>query len=680
MRIASVTISGFRGVRDTVQLVLPPGFAVVTGRNGSGKSTLCDAIEFAFTGTIRGGSKHKEKGENIEDYLWWRGSGEAKFKEVSVGLVAPDGSTFTVTRTPDGDTTSFGGDLESILCDGRNGVKHGTEKLCRTTIVRDEEITTISVDLAETDRFEFVRSALGTVDFSDVEEKCKKVQAQIDQRAVKLSAEYELLRKQISDLTTRISAAKTEAVLSPDVASAERVLREALGSNIDAESEIIPRAQQRVAELRVAVDNLLRVSRSWSQLQSRRQQVLSSHYLAQLDEKRLALAKLRAELSDAEKKHAIAAATVADREQGQPRLATLAQLHSQGKRLGLEAGHCPLCGSTVDVEAFDKHLQQVAQIVSQASSDLQQAIKERDDSEQAARQIRVQISVLEGEERTLSQAGSLIEEEEARLRTSAQQYGYVSSEDFRPETLAVLVEATRELMSKLERAVATLDASRQLERVARMERELVELRANCDTVEARGNRCSDALKQIKDALAAIKRTRGEIVEDQLAQLTPLIDEIYARLRPHVDWAHVGYRLRGDVRRFLSFEVGDGLNPSFLFSSGQRRAAGLAFLFAVHLSREWCKLRTLILDDPVQHVDDFRALHLAEVLASVRRNNRQIVCTVEDEPLAELLCRRLRSEAGDEGCLIQMEYESTQGVHLKSQRRISPISSNILVSA
>jgi len=48
----------------------------------------------------------------------------------------------------------------------------------------------------------------------------------------------------------------------------------------------------------------------------------------------------------------------------------------------------------------------------------------------------------------------------------------------------------------------------------------------------------------------------------------------------------------------------------------------------------------MLDDPVQHVDDFRAVHLAEVLAHLVSEGRQIVCAVEDEALAELMCRRL----------------------------------------
>jgi len=56
----------------------------------------------------------------------------------------------------------------------------------------------------------------------------------------------------------------------------------------------------------------------------------------------------------------------------------------------------------------------------------------------------------------------------------------------------------------------------------------------------------------------------------------------------------------------------------------------------------------LLDDPVQHVDDYRALNLVEVLAAVRRSGRQVVVAVEDAALADVLCRRLRSSQTEAG--------------------------------
>lgn len=131
---------------------------------------------------------------------------------------------------------------------------------------------------------------------------------------------------------------------------------------------------------------------------------------------------------------------------------------------------------------------------------------------------------------------------------------------------------------------------------------------------------------------------------------------------------------------LSLEVGAGLNPNFIFSSGQRRAAGLAFLIAIFLSRSWCKLKTLVLDDPVQHVDDYRALHLTEVLAAVRRTGQQIICTVEDRALAELLARRLRSGFDDPGAVIELAYRPGEGAGVAKIRALAPLARQVLVAS
>ena len=133
------------------------------------------------------------------------------------------------------------------------------------------------------------------------------------------------------------------------------------------------------------------------------------------------------------------------------------------------------------------------------------------------------------------------------------------------------------------------------------------------------------------------------MDERLATISPLLSELFLRLRPHIDWRNIEYRIRGDVRKFLSLSVGDELNPQFVFSSGQRRITGLAFLLSVHLARQWSALNSLVLDDPVQHIDDYRALNLVEVLSAIRMDKRQVICAVEDAALAVRPAEEQREE-------------------------------------
>jgi chromosome segregation protein len=61
--------------------------------------------------------------------------------------------------------------------------------------------------------------------------------------------------------------------------------------------------------------------------------------------------------------------------------------------------------------------------------------------------------------------------------------------------------------------------------------------------------------------------------------------------------------------------------------------------------------------------------LVETLAALRMLGRQIVCTVEDPALADLLCRRLRSNSNESGMRIDLGYEVGEGVRIESRRTI-----------
>src|SRR3546814_1080762 len=75
----------------------------------------------------------------------------------------------------------------------------------------------------------------------------------------------------------------------------------------------------------------------------------------------------------------------------------------------------------------------------------------------------------------------------------------------------------------------------------------------------------------------------------------------------------------------------------------------------------------MLDDPVQHVDDFRTVHLAELAAQLVAEGRQIVCAVEDAALAELLSRRLPVMKPDAAKRVTMGSDDDGDLTITSER-------------
>ena len=681
MRLSYVQVVGFRGFRELTRVEIPPGFAIIVGSNGSGKSTVCDAIEFALTGNIRGSSDHREKGESIHDYLWWRGPRPPAENYVEIGLTNAQGATVVVRRSPTELTVTPSARLEDLLVTGGPALENPLGQLCRTAILRDEEITRLSVDLRETERFEFVRSALGTADFRTADESAKRVGDLLKRHHETARRDYELQRDRIAQLTTRMSQARTQAARAGGLAEAEATLKEGLEEPIGNGVELLAKSQRAVATQRQRVDGLKRGYARLTDIAGRLTQLSTPQHLAAIDGLEEKLRAADAAATEANRESETVQEELSKFQAASPRNLSLAQLLEHGRRLGLDDGDCPLCGVAQTDEHFKSHLETLDATLAAADATLASLSRNSADTAQRALEATRVVDSLRSELTRLRGSEVSTRAEFSVLCGELEPLGFrcAGAPAQGLQELASLIETLQLTVAKTESALAVIAASQAASQILELERESAAARERLVAAEKTLSDVARAQGQVKDAAQTIKRVQGELVDEQLAALSPLLVELYERLRPHVDWLKVRYNLRGDVRRMLSLEVGAGINPNFVFSSGQRRAAGLAFLIAIFLSRNWCKLRTLVLDDPVQHVDDYRALHLTEVLAAVRRAKHQIICTVEDRALAELLARRLRSDFDDQGAVIELAYTPGEGAGVAQVRSLAPLTRQVLVA-
>lgn len=639
MKLDFVEVCGFRGFREKVRVNFGSGFTVITGRNGVGKSTLCDAVEFALTGSIDKYAVEKAAQESLNDYLWWRGEGKPSGHYVTVSFKRDDGETFAITRTRTSGADKTTAQIETALCHSMRP-DDAIRQLCRTSIIRDEWIAALSLDLSETERFELVRSALGPVQGVDFGVKAKAVVKSIETANVVRQNAYIDARAQLTNALTQLSEAKEAINRAGDVSAAMQTLAAATPSGPE---ELVARLAAGRAAL---TDGRARLGAMGEAIAQGREVLALRRAFDAPDavQKREAA---RARLDDANKSKAEAerAALEAERslqveERGNAVAASLAAIIEHGEKLGRHDEHCPLCAASRTNEEFAAGLalarKRMGALASGVAAARQRAIAARELLRRATAELEKVQAVYTAFE---SEQSRLMAREQAHVETF-QRHGL----EFRfvrdPDGLEHYLTAERDRLINLERALLTLEVSQSISKLASLEDRIAALRKEADAAAAQVENSERALATAKAMDRGVRSISGEIIDERLAQISPLLNELYQRLRPHYDWRSIEYSIRGDVRRFLSLKVGDGLNPQFVFSSGQRRAAGLAFLLSVHLARAWTPWRTLLLDDPVQHIDDFRALHLIEVLAAFRLDGRQIVCAVEDPALAELLCRRL----------------------------------------
>ena len=116
----------------------------------------------------------KSAQESFSDYLWWRGEGNPEAHYVTAAFMADDGEPFAITRTRETGSDRTPEDIQAVLCAG-SAPDNALKQLTRTSIIRDESISALSLDLKETERFEFVRSALGAFEGTALAVKAKEV-------------------------------------------------------------------------------------------------------------------------------------------------------------------------------------------------------------------------------------------------------------------------------------------------------------------------------------------------------------------------------------------------------------------------------------------------------------------------------------------------------------------------
>jgi chromosome segregation protein len=356
--------------------------------------------------------------------------------------------------------------------------------------------------------------------------------------------------------------------------------------------------------------------------------------------------------------------------------AHLTALLEHGEHLGLQDGHCPLCTASRSEQEFAaalaaarRRLAERGERLAEVTNALQDAQSAARDASRALEQAKVKV-VVEVERK--AEVDRRLNEVRELYRT----HSFAGAPDD-PAVAQALLLSEQERLTRLERALYTLEASSAADRVASIEARVAAFRQRADAEAAKlveAERAAEAARQIDNSAKTIA---NQLLTEQFDTVMPLLKELYRRLRPHSEWTDIDSDFGGRVKASLNFTVGEGHNIQFLFSSGQRRAAGLAFLLAIHLSRRWCEWKSLLLDDPVQHIDDYRALNLVEVLAAIRRSGRQVIIAVEDAALADLLCRRLRSSIGETGRRFELQTSKTGTAEIAVVQDIYPMPREVL---
>jgi hypothetical protein len=243
-------------------------------------------------------------------------------------------------------------------------------------------------------------------------------------------------------------------------------------------------------------------------------------------------------------------------------------------------------------------------------------------------------------------------------------------EKFDGPAFAATIEALRTVWSATGDLATFLRALPAGDEIAAAEGELRRLDAVLLDAREQVVAASSREEEARTLQRAATRAAAGVSDSRFRELAPLIRDIFSRLDPHpvfkdLDFALGVYRERGEARPVVR-DVDETVEaePLIVFSSSQANVAALSYFLALGWAAGADAMPFVLLDDPLQSLDDVNALGFADLCRHIRQQ-RQLIVSTHDRRLAALLERKLAPRGpGETTRLIEFTSWTKRGPQLE----------------
>jgi exonuclease SbcC len=689
MRLVSLELSGFRAFASRQFFDLDADAVIVVGANGHGKTSLFDGILWALCGRIpRLSDASPVVLSKFSD------TGEARAR-LSLKLQGGE-RTCTVTRMCDGQdsqlTLECGGEfLQGPAAKGRllellwpeAAAAADSDAALSAVLTRSvylqQDLVREFVDAASDEHcFSVVSELVGAGQVNDLKAELEKSKAAWTRATNSLQDELRPLRNQLALLDSQLLEIKNRLSRSSQVAAdsewfdwCERV------STLDPTATL---PSQMTRDAGPAIDAAMRMLDNRRRATERRLDLLKTlarelQHLAEqpvpdLDRLRAAAETLEYDVQELRVQVRAEQARVAEMRRAQAALVEKKEQLRALASLALELldGPCPVCAQQHNQSATRRHLETILKESgstgrAQGTSDVltgMLAALARKESESSATELALGAKL------------QLQRQREAALQTAARRFdelGLVIDENVdRAQTVAAAArsaEAELALLTDLQKRGELLSLQlTQASDVAKkgeIEREIESLRATLKDKDAGVKHRTTSGELGQSIIDALRETTSTVVSKRLEQLNPLLHAVYSRIDPHPAFRAVRLlsemvRGRGCLYKVVQDPVSqvESDDPRTVLSSSQMNALAVSVFLSLNLGIARPPLSALVLDDPLQSLDDINLLGLIDLLRRTK-DLRQLCLSTHDARFAKLLAHKLRPGAeGQRSVMIELD--------------------------
>jgi DNA repair exonuclease SbcCD ATPase subunit len=658
--LTSLSVEGFRAFARRQTFDLAASAVIVTGSNGTGKTSFFDAVQWLLLGSIPRLIALRTK--RTDEYILNEYTAPKPARVEAEMLLA--GNVVNLSRTGNHERS----DVTWSSSDGVQARGAEAEELIRRSFISSDsislEVGLLTFGLLQQDvvravlhsrpseRYELLSRMLGLDRLEAFDNEARQ--------------NLERARKRRADATAEVARAKLR--FDSESASVREVrLRAQASAPVEDSRQVLAVAAERAG---VVVDDI--TSSADAARIAAHARALSEDLAALIQERTraddVAMRLGRIDVSDLSSRQkkleqqvatlrssTVAAQTALARAQGAARdfgnLAALA--------LPLLAESCPVCGQAINAEEVASRLRRrapAAAQVSEAAFVLEVARTSLTTAEAELAGVTRAVSEREQLESLRDQSSIVLRATLDRLvggaplRISVDVMKARNSELVRVrEGCIAVAEAASVLAAAMTAVAQTQDIPRREALLRAAGTSLSSAQSVLDESIARESRAKTLAQAARDARVAVMQQRFE-------RLRPLIRDVYQRLDPHPTFREFAVKVdtywqRGtSVPTVTDTEMGIEANPMLVFSSAQANITALAYF----LSMGWASQRSswpfVLLDDPLQSMDDVNALGFADLCRYIR-SDRQLILSTHESRLAGLLERKLAPRIRQERTLV-----------------------------
>ena len=660
-----IEIEGFRGFAERQQLDLAASVVILGGPNGTGKTSFFDAVQWLLIGTLERLEPWRVR-RNAEHVVnqYRAATGEPASVRASIRV---GGRSIELHRTGRYDASQlewrdersvlYEDDAERALAEALTPVGRVSlqRSLLSSGLLQQDVIRDVLED-KPAERYDQLASILGLNSIAAFPGAAKK-------RADRLAAEGDRARKAVADLEgdarsarERIASLRARAEEAPDVVA----LRAQLADRMEAHASVVrlrgdlPLSSGDAQEFRIAAGLATsKLGELLATAEPTREALAAEAPPAanELDALRLAAKSAGEATGRAHEAHVEAERLYEQERQVSSRLESLA-----AEAIPLLGSECPVCGQSIDEEHVREHLEQV---IAEGSSQLPALQRARDQASAELTKRRTEEqqatnALAEVTARADAIAQAQAQQEAWRTRITAALTVFPERLELRQEAriadgdIAAL-RAAYEGLEEASRAATELASAfgwiGETAAVSTADRQLAQIEAQAVDARDRAAKASASEEGARTLQRAAVRAAASVTEDRFAVLRPMIQDVYTRLDPHPTFTDLQFAV--DVYRekgIASPQVRDPehellADPLLVFSSSQANVVALSAFLALGWAAGEDAMPFLLLDDPLQSLDDVNALGFADLCRHMR-SRRQLIVSTHDPRLASLLERKL----------------------------------------